>query len=143
MAFHHDVALPQDLQPAQLRVGARIVQLYAELTADFNPIHLDSEFAAATPFGTPIIHGTLGLNLVVEAIEKTFGTLPAEVAIEVRFSRPVPVGATVLAGGSLRDPLTGTYEIFVSTQDGERALEGTCVIGTPGRPYQNTEGRPE
>ncbi|SEG39690.1 MaoC family dehydratase [Bosea lathyri] len=132
MAVHHDIALPQELQPAQLHVGADIVHRYAELTADFNPIHLDPEFAARTPFGAPIIHGTLGLNLVVEAIEKTFGTLPAEVAIEVRFSRPVPVGATVLAGGSLRDPRTGTYEIFVATENGERALEGTCVIGMAG-----------
>jgi 3-hydroxybutyryl-CoA dehydratase len=129
MTLRQRFALPPELQRLQLQVGADTVHRYAELTADFNPIHLDPEFAATTPFGTPIIHGTLGLNLIVEAIERTFGIFPGEVAIEVRFSRPVHVGATVHAGGSLRDPATGTYEIFVETQDGERALEGTCVLG--------------
>lgn len=132
MTLHRTIALPQELQRTQLRAGPDAVQRYAELTADFNPIHLDAAFAATTPFGEPIIHGTLGLNLVVEAIERTFGALPPRVAIDVRFSRPVPVGTTVHAGGRLRDPETGTYEVFVETQAGERALEGTCVIGTPG-----------
>ena len=132
MTPHSKFTLPLELQRTQLQAGADTVHRYAELTADFNPIHLDPNFAAATPFGVPIIHGTLGLNLMVEAIERTFGTLPAGVTIEVRFSKPVPVGATVRAGGSLRDPANGTYDIFVETQDGERALEGTCVIGTLG-----------
>jgi len=131
MTLHRTVTLPQELQRTQLQAGPDAVNRYAALTADFNPIHLDAEFAAMTPFGAPIIHGTLGLNLIVESIERTFGALPPEVAIDVRFSRPVPVGTTVHAGGRLRDPETGTYEVFVETQDGERALEGTCVIGTP------------
>lgn len=128
----HRTSLPQELQRTQLQAGSDAVQRYAELTADFNPIHLNAQFAATTPFGAPIIHGTLGLNLIVESIEKTFGALPPEVAIDVRFSRPVPVGTTVHAGGRLRDPETRTYDVFVETQDGERAVEGTCVIGTPG-----------
>lgn len=131
MTLHRTAALPQQLQRTRLQAGPDAVQRYAELTADFNPIHLDAAFAATTAFGEPIIHGTLGLNLIVESIEKTFGALPPEVAIDVRFSRPVPVGATVHGGGRLRDPETGTYEVFVETQDGQRALEGTCVIGTP------------
>lgn len=120
---------PPELVRTQLQTDADTVHRYAELTADFNPIHLDREFAMGTPFGVPIIHGTLGLNLVVESLERTFGALPAGVSIEVRFSRPVPVGSIIRAGGSLRDATTRTYEIFVETRDGRRALEGTCVIG--------------
>ena len=32
---------------------------FAEITGDKNPIHLDPEFAAKTPFGRPIVHGFL------------------------------------------------------------------------------------
>lgn len=124
MTLRPKPTLPHEL----LLADPDIVQRYAVLTADFNPLHLNRAFAAGTPFDAPIIHGTLGLNLVVEAIEKTFGALPADVSIDVRFSRPVPVGPTVCAGGSLSDPATGTYEIFLEMQDGVRALEGTCVI---------------
>ncbi|MBP2150570.1 acyl dehydratase [Xanthobacter flavus] len=105
------------------------VARYAELTRDFNPIHLNAEFAAGTSFGRPIAHGTLGLNLVIEALERTFGAVPEDARLEVRFIAPVPVGATIRAGGHLTDEATGSYEIFVETASGERAVAGTCTIG--------------
>lgn len=125
--------LPSEFSVVSLTAGADAVRRYAELTADFNPIHLDSAFAAKTTFGHPIIHGTLGLNLIIEAIERTFGVLPEGGAVDVRFVRPVSVGSTIKAGGLLRDPATATYDVYVETQSGERAVEGTCTIGpTPG-----------
>lgn len=130
--------LPSELSVVSLTAGADAVRRYSELTADFNPIHLDSAFAARTAFGLPIIHGTLGLNLIIEAIERTFGVLPEGVAVDIRFVRPVPVGSTIKAGGRLRDPATGIYDVYVETQSSERAVEGTCTIGpTPGN--QNRE----
>lgn len=124
-----NIALPRDLASASLVANPEAVARYAKLTADFNPIHLDAEFAAATPFGRPIAHGTLALNLVMEALERTFGVLPAGVRLEARFVAPVPVGCAIRAGGRLTDAATGTYEIFVETMTGERAVEGTCTLG--------------
>jgi len=126
------IALPRELVATDLTTSVNAVRRYAELTTDFNPIHLDPEFAANTVFGAPIIHGTLALNLIVQTIDKTFGRVPAELEINVRFVRPVPVGTTIRGGGRLLDPATGTYEIFVDTQAGERAIEGTCVLGARG-----------
>lgn len=122
--------LPRELAVVSLTAGPDTVGRYAELTTDFNPIHLDPEFAAGTMFGQPIIHGTLGLNLVMEAIERTFGAFPTDAEIDARFVRPIPVGCTVRAGGSLRDAATGTYEIYVETQAGERAIEGVCTFAS-------------
>lgn len=124
-----DSALPRELASVSLVAGPDAVARYAEMTRDFNPIHLDPEFAAGTSFGRPIAHGTLGLNLVIEALERTFGALPRDVRVEVRFIAPVPVGTTIRAGGRLKDDATGTYEIFVETASGARAVEGTCTIG--------------
>ncbi|CAH1696369.1 hypothetical protein CHELA1G11_40020 [Hyphomicrobiales bacterium] len=84
--------LPRELAVVSLTAGPDTVGRYAELTTDFNPIHLDPEFAAGTMFGQPIIHGTLGLNLVMEAIERTFGAFPTDAEIDARFVRPIPVG---------------------------------------------------
>jgi len=77
-----------------------------------------------------MIHGTLGLNLIIQAIERTFEGLPEKFALDLRFVRPVPVGSTIGAGGQLRDAPTGTYDVHVETQAGERVVEGTCTIST-------------
>jgi acyl dehydratase len=37
---------------------------FAGLTGDYNPLHVDHEFARSTPFGKPIAHGLLGLSFV-------------------------------------------------------------------------------
>lgn len=122
-------ALPETLSGGALRTTAAMAAQYAALTTDFNPIHLDRDFAAKTSFGAPIIHGTMGLNLLVEAIRATFGDDCPEIEIDVRFVRPVHVGATIRAGGTLKDAALRSYEIFVETDAGERAVEGTCTLG--------------
>lgn len=129
METHENAPLPPELAVVSLVASPDAAARYAELTADFNPIHLDAGFAARTSFGRPIAHGTMALNLVVESLERTFGVLPRGVHIEVRFVAPVPVGSTIRAGGHLTDQGAGTYEIFVETQAGERAVQGTCTLG--------------
>lgn len=39
------------------------VTLFAKVSGDNNPLHLDAEFAATTPFKRPIIHGALASSV--------------------------------------------------------------------------------
>jgi len=98
---------PDSLSALTLVTNADIVRRNAELTTDFNPIHLDPEFAARTAFKAPIIHGTMALNLLMQAIDQTFGHAACSAAIDVKFTKPVPVGATIRAGGALVDAAAG------------------------------------
>ena len=120
--------LPNELRTETLATNPTIVQRYAELTGDFNPIHLDPDFAATTPFKTPIIHGAMSVNLLMTAIENTFGGVMPAADIDTRFIRPVPVGSAIRAGGVLTDAANGTYQVFVETDAGERAVEGTLSL---------------
>lgn len=124
-------SLPDTLDLGHLRVTSAMVELYAVLTTDYNPIHLDADFAAGTPFGKPIIHGTMGLNFLVEGLHTAFNDRFPEMRIDVRFVRPVNIGTTIRAGGKLKDATTHSYEVFVETESGERAVEGTCSFGPP------------
>lgn len=46
------------------------VNQFAEISGDHNPIHTDAKYAAATPFGKPIIHGIFAASV----FSKVFGT---------------------------------------------------------------------
>jgi 3-hydroxybutyryl-CoA dehydratase len=123
--------LPERLATVELETSPEMAQAYAELTSDFNPVHTDPGFAAGTPFGRPITHGTMALNLVLLAAERTFGDALPPVDLAVRFVKPVPVGTTVRATGALADPALGIYNVHVDTEDGARAIEGTLIVGRP------------
>ena len=49
------------------------INLYAEASGDFNPIHIDESFAAKTPLGGTIAHGMLSLAYVSEMMTSVFG----------------------------------------------------------------------
>ncbi len=68
------------------------VKAFADITNDHNPIHLDQEYAASTPYKKPIIHGFLGGAI----FSRIFGTLfPGEGTIylqqSLNFLRPMYV----------------------------------------------------
>lgn len=80
------------------------VNRYADLSEDHNPIHIDPVAAAATPFGTTIVHGYLTLSLVVPMMAEVFEVTGMSMGInyglnKLRFPAPVPVGSRVRVSG--------------------------------------------
>jgi acyl dehydratase len=72
------------------------VQLFADVTGDDNPIHVDADYAEDTRFGKPIVHGVLLLGIISKVLGRDFpGHGSVAVAISCRFIRPVPVGSEV------------------------------------------------
>src|SRR5690606_32970007 len=89
-----------ELQPVQLRVTEQAIAAYAELTNDYNPIHIDAEFAARTPMGKPIAHGTMSLCLIWKCLQRNFGaSVFQDLELDVRFVKPVYIGELLTAGG--------------------------------------------
>jgi len=48
------------------------VEAFASVTGDNNPLHLDADFAAQTPFKRPIIHGMLGASIFTKVLGTEF-----------------------------------------------------------------------
>lgn len=106
------------------------IRLYGEVTDDFNPIHVDPEFAASTPMRGIIAHGMLSLNLIWQSLRGTYGPAAAEDAqLEVRFVRPVRENDTVSAVGRIKDGEAGVYDVVVENQNGEPVITGTLTLG--------------
>jgi acyl dehydratase len=72
---------------------------FANLTGDYDPLHMDHEFARSTPFGQPVAHGLLGLSLLA-GLSSNFPAVHTAAFVEIRqwdFLLPLLIGDTVHA----------------------------------------------
>jgi 3-hydroxybutyryl-CoA dehydratase len=80
------------------------INRYAEATGDFNPIHVDEEFAKNTSFQGTIAHGFYIFAFLSELMMRTFGKRWTDSGqVDVRFKRPVRPGDTITLRATLVD----------------------------------------
>jgi acyl dehydratase len=120
------------------------VDAYAEVSEDRNPIHLDPEFAAGTPFGGTIVHGFFTLGLVVPMMADIFVVTDVGVGINygldrLRFPAPVPVGSRLRVVGEVLtvDEIAGGYQVVPRvTFEIEGGTKPACVADMVLRYYR-------
>lgn len=117
-----------ELVTVEKRVDRAAIRLYAEISDDFNPIHVDPEFAATTPMRRIIAHGMLSLNLVWQSLRATYGASATGAKLDVRFVRPVHEDDVVSGSGRLKPGSAGIYEVAVTNQKGEPVITGTLTL---------------
>ncbi len=117
---------PDTIAPLTISTGPAVARGYAELTQDYNPIHLDEEFARSTAFGRPIAHGTMALNLVVEAVTRAAGGAFYIADLDIRFTAPTYVGQTLTAVATRQSG--AEYVLETSADDGRVVLKGTARL---------------
>jgi acyl dehydratase len=123
--------LPQMLIEKRFYADRAAIRRYADITLDYNPLHLDAEFAAKTPLGGIIAHGMLSLSLIWQSLAATFGTRSSPaVALNIRFVHPVRENDWVISGGALSDR-PGKYDVWVRAESEGRSapvISGTATI---------------
>lgn len=112
-----------------LTLTADHVRSFAELSGDYNPLHFDETFAAATPFGRLVVQGGLTTGLL-HALVATDMPGPGTVFLsqDWKFTAPVFIGDTITAEAevlSVHDskPVC-QLAISVKRDDGEEVLTG-------------------
>jgi len=63
---------PDAVHTHRFRFTQAEVETFARVTGDDNPLHLDPDFAATTPFKRPIIHGMLGASIFTKVLGTQF-----------------------------------------------------------------------
>jgi uncharacterized OB-fold protein len=112
------------------------VYLFAGISGDFNPMHLNEEFAKRTPFGTRIAHGALPQSLVAPVLGMKLPGL-GTVALEIttRFKAPTYFGDTVTCTAEVVEMLEQKkwvrLDIIWTNQRGELVGEGTALVIPP------------
>mgnify|MGYP001172348915 CR=1 FL=1 len=83
--------------PGRTITEADIVS-FSGLTGDFNPVHTDEVFAAATDFGSRVAHGPMGIGIafgLASRLDLIDGTVVALLGVNWKFKAPMRMGATI------------------------------------------------
>lgn len=106
---------------------------FAGITGDFNPAHIDEEYAKGTFFKKRIAHGMLSAGF----ISTVLGTrLPGAGAVymkqELSFLAPVYIGDTITARAEVIEVHVEKNRVTLRTtctnQDGKVVLDGTALM---------------
>lgn len=110
-----------------------VVRAFAELSGDYNPIHLDEEFAAKTQFKRRIAHGMISGALISAVLGYEFKERRVVYLSQtMKFIAPVFIDDTVTATATVtnirEDKPIVTIETVCTNQDGKTVVTGEGKI---------------
>lgn len=124
----------RSLPPAQIVISQAMIDAYAAISGDFNPLHVDPEAAARTPFRGTIAHGCIPMEPIFQSVQRWLGVavLPEGAKMSLRYLGPSRPGDTIHIEQRNKEDIaaadTVTLEFVCRNQRGEAVIEGHCVV---------------
>lgn len=110
------------------RITEEGIKIFADLSGDHNPLHLDAEFASGTMFKRRIAHGMLTASLISAALASIPGTIIL-LNLSLSFEKPVYIGDDVTAKVVVKEVENSRINLTVEVNKGqERVICGTALI---------------
>lgn len=122
-----------ELDPVEVTASLTTSVAYAAASGDLNPLHYDEGFAAeVSPTGGIIAHGMYSMGLASRVLTAFAGGPERVESVEVRFTKPWPLGATATFGGEVVEVADGSARIRLQGQleDGTVILRGSGTVRT-------------
>jgi 3-hydroxybutyryl-CoA dehydratase len=85
-----------DQKSVTVTVTEKMVQQFAELSGDFNAVHMDEEFAKTTRFGRRIAHGMISAALISRTLAMELGPGGIYLGQTLKFVNPVFINDTIV-----------------------------------------------
>jgi acyl dehydratase len=137
--YYEEFEAGQRYETPRRTVIAADIGVFAGLTADFNPLHMDEVFAAQSDFGGRITHGPMIVGMafgLVSRIDLIDGTVLGLLDIGWSFKAPVRPGDTirvivrVMGKRMTKKPDRGVVELEldVINQHGDLVQAGTAKV---------------
>lgn len=124
-----------DRASASRTITASDVDAFAALTGDYNPIHVDEEFAQQSRWGERIAHGMLVAGLVTQTLSEIGGEGAVHVSEQVWFKAPVRIGDTVTVTSEVTKKIEEKRRLSMASvwanQDGVTVIEGRGELLIP------------
>jgi len=111
---------------------------FAGLTMDYNPVHINAEYAKESIFGERIAHGMLSAGFISAVLGTTLpGPNSIYLGQELKFTAPVKIGDTVTATATIiekrEEKRILKLQTTVANQRGEVVVDGSAVIKKMGK----------
>ena len=118
------------------------IDRYAEWTDDYNPMHMDDDYAARTRFGSRVAHGPITMGMIAPVIGMNLpGPGCILMTLNAEFKKPVKPGDTITARAEViakhEDKRYVDLALRYTNQRGEDVIVGSAkvkprVVKTPG-----------
>jgi 3-hydroxybutyryl-CoA dehydratase len=139
-----DLVVGDEWESPRRTITETDVVLFAGLSGDFNPLHVDHSSARENPFGKPVAHGLLGLAIATGLMSHAprVDTLAFLAILEWKFHRPIVFGDTIhalstvesLQAQSKRRRGLVTWHRRILNQNGNLVQEGRTQTLVRARP---------
>ena len=120
-------------------ISDRDIELFAEVSTDHNPVHLDDDYAQDTIFEGRIAHGMLTAGLISAVIgEQLPGHGTVYLGQSLKFLAPVRPGDMVEAVVTVTDMDVAKRRVTMDTHceiGGKKVLKGEAVVLAPSRKF--------
>ena len=117
----------------------RDIEMFAEVSTDHNPVHLDDDYANDTIFEGRIAHGMLTAGLISAVIgEQLPGYGTVYLGQTLKFLAPVRPGDMVNAVVTVTDMDIPKRRVTMETHceiNGKKVLKGEAVVMAPSRKF--------
>ncbi len=113
------------------------IELFAKVSGDRNPLHMDEEFAKKTAFGQRIAHGALTASYISGILGNDLpGPGSIFVGLNMRFRRPVYIGSNVIVRVEVTEMIERGNRVTLKVScnvDGKAAISGEAKVMVPSR----------
>ena len=121
----------------QRAVSVRDIELFAEVSGDQNPVHLDEDFARTSRFGERIAHGMLTGAFISAALAMELpGPGTVYLSQSLRFRLPVKIGDEIRVELEVTEKNERRQQVTIDckafNQDGKVVASGSAEVLAPG-----------
>ena len=112
---------------------------FARVSGDYNPLHMDEEYARTTLFGGRIAHGALSASYISAVLGNDLpGPGAVFLELNLKFVRPVRIGDTVLSTAEVVEMVERGYRVKLAVKgevNGKAVMRGEATVMVPsGKP---------
>ena len=112
------------------------IDLFAKVTGDFNPLHMDQAYAEKNPFKGRIAHGILSVGFISNVLGNLLpGPGTIYLSQEVKFLAPVRIGDTITVRVEVIELIPeknrAKFKTTCTNQEGKEVIDGIALVMPP------------